>query len=213
MSEDKNVVQYNKVEPKEVKEEEVVVEVEREEIVQKVQAKPRKKGLMERLVRGFMDTDGEGTNVGTYLMREMIGPAIKDLVVQAGKAAIDKVAYGRTEENYSSERRQAHPNRTAYNNYSQNNRNGVRDRPSSRNGHEVIIFEFSTRNDAQIVLEDLRGLINAYGFATVSDYYDLIGAETQFTHSKYGWYSLNTAQISNYRGKFTLRLPEPEVVS
>ena len=211
MSEDKNKVEYNKVSPQEEEVEEVVVE--REVVTQKVQAKPRKKGLMERLVRGFMDTDGEGTNIGTYLMREMIGPAMKDLIVQSGKAAIDKIAYGRTEESYREDRRRSGgANRHAYDSYSSSGNRRRDDKPSSRNSHEVIIFEFDTRHDAQVVLEDLRGLINTYTFATVSDYYDLIGAETSFTHSKYGWYSLNSAQITNYRGKFTLRLPEPEVV-
>lgn len=216
MSEEKNVTQYNKVEqvkPENHKEETDEV-VEKEQLTQVVKAKKRKKGIFERLVVGFMDTDGEGTSVGQYLMRDIIGPAIKDLIVQSAKAGVDKIAYGRTDEVYRGPNRPSNGPVRYDQRYSHAGTQGPSERARiPRNPHQLIPFDFATRQDAMIVLDSLKQEIRAYGFTTVSDYYDLIGEPTSYTTSKYGWYELNRAVIKNNRGGFMIYFPEPEVVA
>lgn len=213
MSEEKQITQYNKVD--QVKPEEKTEEViEKAPLEQLVEVKPRKKGIFERLVVGFMDTDGEGTSVGQYLMRDIVGPAIKDLVVQAGKAGIDKIAYGRTDEVYRGSNRPNNGPVRYDQRYSHQNTQGTSERARiPRNPHQLIAFDFATRTDAMIVLDNLKREVDVYGFTTVSDYYDLIGKDTSYTTSKYGWYDLNRAVIKNNRGGFIIYFPEPEVIA
>ena len=48
-------------------------------------------------------------------------------------------------------------------------------------------FCFSSRKEAEDVVSTLIEVIKLYGFATVSDLYEIVGRESSYTDSKYGW--------------------------
>ena len=214
MSEEKT--QYNKVEQAEVVVEEKPVTEEKEKLDQVTQVKTRKKGIFERLVVGFIDTDGEGTSLGQYLFKDIVGPALKDLSAQALKAGVDRLFY-RDGAGYQGGRHEPTGRPVSYHQRYQESRNPVRvhsERPNvPRQREKIQVFDFEDRVSATVVLDTLKQQIDVYGYATVSDYYDLVGETTSYTHLKYGWYDLRSARISNSRRGFTIYLPEPEVVA
>lgn len=70
-----------------------------------------------------------------------------------------------------------------------------------------IIFE--CRDDAERVLAELVCLIKLFGFAYVSDLYDLVNVANSYENTKYGWYNLTSASIKHTSDGYILDLPRP----
>ena len=214
---EQNKTQYNKVEvQKEV--EEVVVTEQPEKLTQIVTAKKKKKKLIERLVVGFLDTDGEGTSVGKRVMTEIIVPSAKDMLSNALKNGVDIWMYGsgRNQNNhqqggYTNYQGQYNGNRTQYNQRFQSQPKVMNQQPMTT-GHAIVDFSFNTRADAASVINSLQNQILQYGYASVADYYDLIGEPSAYTHGQYGWYNLSGITPQNHRGGFIIQFPVPEVL-
>ena len=71
---------------------------------------------------------------------------------------------------------------------------------------------FESISEAKHVLTELKDTIVKYGYASVADYYDLIGAEYDRPEKDihfYGWINLNTAVIYPRNGNVYLYLPKP----
>lgn len=67
---------------------------------------------------------------------------------------------------------------------------------------------FSSRRDAEEVLEAMCTAISDYGKVTVADYYDLAGITSEYTDNKYGWYDLRGIGIRAVNGGFVIVLPK-----
>lgn len=74
---------------------------------------------------------------------------------------------------------------------------------------EIIL---GTREDAEKVLEELRKLQIRSGFATVSDYLNLVGLAPNFSDTKVGWTDLSKVHAYPLGGGFSLNMPEPTLV-
>ncbi|MDY4815008.1 MAG: hypothetical protein SO274_05410 [Turicibacter bilis] len=74
-----------------------------------------------------------------------------------------------------------------------------------------VIFEliFDYYEDAKTVLFTLIELIKNYGFAYVSDLYDLINSISTYEDTKRGWYDLTSADIKHTSDGYVLDLPRP----
>ena len=57
-------------------------------------------------------------------------------------------------------------------------------------------IHFESRDEANKVSEELIGLVNNYGYASVADLFDLIGKNTTFEKNKIGWTDLTGMAIS-----------------
>lgn len=55
----------------------------------------------------------------------------------------------------------------------------------------------------------LSDLIKTYGFAYVSDLYDIVNISNEYENTKYGWYDLTSASIKDTRDGYVLDLPLP----
>lgn len=68
-------------------------------------------------------------------------------------------------------------------------------------GSEFLVTEVRSR---------LFDMIRMYGCATVADYYELVGYESKYTDSKYGWTSLQKAifVMTNEPDIYELVLPK-----
>ena len=67
---------------------------------------------------------------------------------------------------------------------------------------------FNTKFQAEHVLDELRIMIDRYGFVTVADYYDACGKLSKFTDSYYGWDDLNDVKIiPRFQKGYSLALP------
>lgn len=80
---------------------------------------------------------------------------------------------------------------------------------SQHNFDEVV---FNDRAEADLVLERLMDLIDAYGVATVADFYDLAGISTDHPDNDWGWERLGGAAIRRIRAGYILDLPRPVTI-
>lgn len=58
----------------------------------------------------------------------------------------------------------------------------------------------------------LRADIERFGQVSVSDYYDYINVEWDYTKQTYGWVDLHSARVIGTRGGFTISFPPADVL-
>jgi len=67
---------------------------------------------------------------------------------------------------------------------------------------------FNDYESANLVLCELRGMIKDYGRATVADLMTLVGLQTNFTDSLYGWTSLDATGIGAVNDDYVITFPD-----
>lgn len=222
---------YNEIEVKKdnTKKEESteVVKPKMDAIVTK-KPKAIKKGLMERLVVGVLGPDGIPA-IGNYLGKEIVLPAVKNIIVDSITSGINMVMFGgesrqggNTPTNYGgpASNHWSRPNTT---NYSQNykpktnytpNHPTTYAKPVERRSNRVDDYVIPDRNEAIGVLDTLNEQVVLYGSVSVADYYDMIGIEPSYTDNTYGWTTddLAHASVVPTRGGYILKLPPVVVI-
>lgn len=68
---------------------------------------------------------------------------------------------------------------------------------------------FDSKKKALNILRDLEGLIKEYGYAKVSEYYELAGADYTYRDNVYVWFSLEAAYVKHTRRGWVINLPNP----
>lgn len=227
------MTEYNEIKPKEnldPKNDEETEQEETETRFEKVvtgDVKKYKKGLTERLVSAFIGPEGI-RSVGCRVSEDIIKPAIRDLVVDAIQSGVEMFAYrgdprhggvprGRTFSGPQAPVNNRHWQRpTQYNkpymNYGQasvNNRQQPVKDSYARSSSSIGEYILSTRNEALDVQNALKEQILNYGYATIADYYDLIGVDPQHTDNEWGWSDLSYSQVRAVRGGFIINFPQP----
>lgn len=208
--------EYNKVEvdvkvnDKQI--EEVVVE-EKEPLKPVVKAKPRKKGLAERLVIGLIG-NAEQEGALKYIGKEIIMPSIKDLSYNAIQSLASSLLYG--QDGQQAPRNQSYSTRGPV--QRTNYQGAYGSKPSTASAkprnvrQEVEDYILETRQDAVIVLDSLIDQCQRYGSVSIADYYDLVGVDSTYTQGKYGWSDLSRARIITNRHGFTIAFPPVELI-
>lgn len=213
---------YNKIESKVNpidKEDEDVLEKKELTKIISAQPRPRKKGLVGRLITGIAGPEG-ASGIGEYVNEEIIKPAIKNIIVDAVISGITMVVYGekggpvRHSYNRGDRRPAPHsPNRTSYS--SQYREHSEERKPQRSVRYGVREYEIDDRLDASHVLSTLTEHADIYNVVSVADYYDLIGVEHDFTDNNYGWTYDNIirATVVSVRGGWIIKFPPVEVIS
>lgn len=215
--------EYNKVKAdiKEVgpgEETEVQVEKVKKEAVVKRKPKKYKKNLLERLVIGLIGPDGIPA-IGRKLNEDIVIPAVKNIIVDSFTSGINMAIFGTDQRRegrsggyhgqaYGGQRyRQAAPKTNYSQSYTQPTQQApMQTVPANRNAVPDYIIE--VRTEAIDVLDGLRDQVMEYGYASVSDYYDLIGVQSAYTDESWGWDNLEHARIVTARGGYLIRFPE-----
>lgn len=149
-------------------------------------------------------------NVKSYIFMDVLVPTIKETVSTIVKDAIDIILFGGSGGGSSSRTRSG--SKVSYRSYYNGGRNDRRDTsaydtPRGRFDYDDI--EFSSRGEAQLVIDQLNEIIEEYQFATVADMYDLAGLIPPHTSNNYGWTSIRTAEPVRVRGgKYIVKLPK-----
>ena len=180
----------------------------------------RKKPLGKRFTETFLG--GDAKSVMHYIVQEVVLPAVKDAVVDAGSQFIERMIFGEnrsarsraasrwgTVGTYTNYQAMSQPSRSAANFQTVNNpqRTISRQAKASHNFSEIIL---SSRAEAEMVLDKLQDRVNKYEQATVNDLYDLVGITGDFTDEKYGWTDLTSANVRRLRSdQYLLDLPSP----
>lgn len=150
-------------------------------------------------------------NVKSYVIFDVIVPAIKNLIVDMTTNSIDMLVNGRSGSSSRSRRGGSH---TSYSSYFRGD-----DRPSRRTAsprerysYNDIIFE--TRGDANEVLDIMMEVLDKYKVISIADYYELSNAnvQEQYTDRSYGWFELDDAHIIRDRDGYRISLPRPESI-
>jgi hypothetical protein len=162
--------------------------------------KSKKKNEIRKFADVFISEDIE--NVKSYILEDIIVPAIKKAISDVVTSGIDMILYGetgKTKKNNSS--------RVSYRDYygSNDRRNSY---SSTRRTYSYDDIILDNRGEAEEVLMKMDELIDAYGVASVGDLYDLVGITGDYTDNKYGWTNLRSAQAVRTRDGYLLKLPK-----
>lgn len=176
---------------------------EREKKVEKVvtgKVITKKKSGLRKFADEFISEDAK--NVKTYVLGEVLIPAIKKAVLDIVTDGINMILYG----DAGRGGRRSTADRVSYRSYSDYSRpRDTRTTSTSRYSYDDIIL--STRGEAEDVLARMDELMDAYGLVRVADLYDLVGITGEYTDNRYGWTSIRTAEIVRVREGYAIKMP------
>lgn len=183
-----------------------VPEREKREKIVSGTAKPKKKSV---LAETFISEDA--SNVKSYLIMDVLIPAVKNLFADVVTDGINMLLFGGSRRSSGS----SNSSRVPYVSYDRfsSKRDDRRSEPvaRSRNGYSCDDIEVPTRGDAEDVLSRMSEIIDNYdGVASVADLYETVGLPTKYTDFKYGWTSVRNVEIVRLRGGgYLLKFPRP----
>ena len=189
-------------------------EKKEERVVNKPVVKGNVKIKKEPISRKFGDVflSDSVDNVKSYVIFDVIVPAIKNLIVDMITNGTEMLVNGRG--GGSSRRRSGE--RENYTRFSRGNNVGrsevVRGTPRNRYGYMDVIFD--SRGDAREVLDCMYDILDKFKMVSVADYYELAHAEEYetYTDRKYGWFDLSAADIARDRDGYRILLPKTELL-
>lgn len=164
-----------------------------------------KKNEMRRFTDSFISEDA--ANVKSYILMDVLVPAIKKAVSDIVTDGIDMILYGGS--GGRDGKRRSSGNKISYRSYYDDRHADPRDRDSrarSRFDYDDIVFE--TRGEAELVREQMVEMIDRYGFVTVADMYDMADLTAPYTSNKYGWTNVRSAEAVRVRDGYILKLPK-----
>lgn len=167
-------------------------------------AKTKKKSDIAKIGDVFISEDIK--NVKSYVLMDVLVPAIKKAISDIVTNGIDMILYGET--GRSSKR--STTDRFSYSSCYSDPRSS-RASESNRGRFEYDDIVFVSRADAVRVQEELANVIDRYGFVTVLDYYDMAEITAPHTANKYGWMSKQSiihADIIRARDGYIIKLPK-----
>ena len=173
----------------------------------------RKRGFWRKF--GDVFTNEDAQSVGSYIVWDVLVPALKAMVFEAGSQGLERTLFGEVRASSSNRDR----GRTNYGNmyrssnrsssYSSNSRRDDRDiSPRGRSTHDFGEVILESRGEAEEVLDRLTYLIEEFEIATVNDLYDLVGITGSFVDEKWGWTDLRSAKAVRVRDGYLLDLPK-----
>jgi hypothetical protein len=171
----------------------------------------RRKSLRKQFKETFVA--GDAKTAVSYVLFEVLLPAAKDMVVEAGSQGIEKLIFGESRRRSLTRPPSGPTGHISYNRYSSGSRLTGPERAISRaaraqhNFDEIVLDQ---RAEAEEVIDRLFEVVSRYGSASVADLYELVGLDSTHTDHKWGWEELTGAGVSRIRGGYLLDLPEPE---
>jgi hypothetical protein len=167
--------------------------------------KTKKKSKLSKITEEFISEDAK--NVKSYVLGEVLIPAIKKAISDIITNGIDIILYG---ESRKGGRGYSSADRISYKTYYDRDTRASRmiDRSNSLYGsysYDDIIL--STRGEAEDVLTRMDELMDKYGLVRVADLYDLVGITGNYTDNKYGWTNIRNAKITRLRDGYMIEMP------
>ena len=178
-------------------------------------------------VRKFADTfiSEDAANVKSYVVSEVLIPALKKAISDIVTDGIDMILYGgsgksrqnNTRTSYISYRNYSDPRdkKYSYREPSRSTNTGYSYREPSRStntGYSYDDIILSTRSEAEEVILAMSELVEAYGVASIADLYDLVGVSGNFTDNKYGWTNVRNAEVVHTRDGYLLKFPRARLI-
>ena len=176
-------------------------EKKRPEKVVKGAVKTKKRNDIRKITDVFISEDIN--NVKSYVLMEVLVPAIKKAVSDIVTNGIDMILYGETGH---SSKKKAGSGYVSYRDYSERRSVGARD-VRSRDSFDYDDLIFESRGDAELVLRQMYEILDMYGVVTVGDLFDMAHVTAPYTAEKYGWMSLSHADVKRTVDGYVIKLP------
>lgn len=159
----------------------------------------RKKNKMDEIKDVFISEDVN--NVKSYILIDVLIPAIKKAISDIVRNGIDMILYGDKKSSGSS--------KISYRNYYEKDRDrGEYHRHVNRTNYNYDDIILDNRGEAEDVLSRMDELISMYGVVSIGDLNDLVGINGNYTDNKYGWTDLRSATTVRVREGYLLKLPK-----
>ena len=175
------------------------------------EAHERKPGLGTKFKNVFFG--GDFKSAARYVGADVLMPALRNMLADASKGAVDRMIYGETRRDTRYDGRPNYAGRVQYNNpINRAARPDPRERrpqpqQSRTNPAEIVVPD---RAEAEMVLERLMDIVDQYDTACMADLYDLVGLASNHTDQKWGWTDLHGSVITQIREGYLIQLPEPQ---
>lgn len=170
----------------------------------------RKKPLGRRFINTFFAGDG----VMGYLGKEVLLPALQNLITDFVTQGVNRAVYGDAAPARTT-RGSAPRTHVSYNQPSSIVRPATSTPATRRPVTQPSAFDIGdlivgSKIEADMICEKLYETVEEYGAATVANLNDLIGQTSAYTDHKWGWTDLERLSIAKIREGFLIKLPEPE---
>lgn len=170
-----------------------------------VSNKPKVKTNYKNLI--FEPQDEE--TIRSFVFKDVIAPEIKNLIWSLGTGILNLFLYNSKS---SSPKTGAKSNGPMVN-YGGIYKNSPQTPKPNLSGTDIFTFDkitFSSRHDAEVVLDNMYDILSRYQLVRVSQYLELTGVSTEnYQATKFGWTSLDGAEIArDFGGDFYIKLPK-----
>lgn len=185
--------------------------VEKIEIEGKV--KHRKKSLGKKAQEALFDEDAK--SVGSYILEDVVLPAIKSLIADTITNGINAMLYGEGRPANNRVSRDRGRSYVSYNSYYEDRRDrgGRRQLDRGRRArHDFDEVIFDRRSDAEKVLSRLIDVIEEYDQVSVADFYDFVDLDSNYTDRNWGWDNLRDAYVERVRNGYIIVFPRTVVL-
>lgn len=162
--------------------------------------KTKKKSEIRKFADIFLEDDI--AEIKSHIKHDIIIPNVKRILYNIGEGILSSMLGG------SRDRSRSTADKVSYNNcYNGGRDDRRRDDYGSRPRFDYDEITFTSRGDAEDVLDRLDEMIEQYGMARVGDIYDMVGKSCSYTAYNYGWTNLREARVVRSGSDYALELP------
>lgn len=174
----------------------------------------KKPSLSKRFAKTFFSGEAP-KSVVSFVFQQVLVPAARDMVFQAGREALQRVLYPG---GAGSDGRSAYSQNgpiVSYNRFSapvavRAERTTVSHQARTTQSFDELVFP--SRTQAEAVIDEMLVLLKKYGHVTIGDFFDLSGVTPEYTDRNYGWKDLRGVVPLPCNGGYQLNLPRPEII-
>lgn len=175
----------------------------------------RKKSWGKRFVETFF---GDTKGIGSAVVSEILIPAARDMVFEAGKDAMERALF--PDARGSGHRRHKVGGQTNYRAFGgiaakavafrEDPRPSLSNRARATHNFDEIVL--GSRREGESILAQMFEVIERFDAVTVADLYEMVGIKPDYPDRKYGWTaaSLAGAGVDRVKEGYLLDLPRPE---
>ena len=162
--------------------------------------KTKKKSEIRKFADVFLEEDI--VDIKARIKHDIIIPNVKRILYNIGEGILSSLF------DVPRDRSRSTADKVSYNNcYNGGRRDDRRDDYGSRPRFDYDEITFTSRGDAEDVLDRLDEMIEQYGMARVGDIYDMVGKSCSYTAYNYGWTNLREARVVRSGSDYALELP------
>lgn len=159
-----------------------------------------KKNEVRRFADIFISEDVK--NVKTYVLMDVLVPAIEKAISDIVTNGIDMILYGE-----SGRPKKSGSSYVSYDSRYRSDSDRRRESAPVRTSARYDDIVLDSRQEAEEVLNRMDELIDTYGVVRVADMFDLCGLTCNFTDNNYGWTNISSATVQHTRDGFVIKMP------